>query len=180
MLNGEAETGSPIADVNSAKIYDTPAYKSRADAPVGTQIRYLAIDPQVPPFDQIDCRRAVIRALDLSSINRASVGGLNPGGQIPTSLVPPLIPGTHAPLPGLTASGDADAAKESLAACGKAGGFSTTYIYRDTFGESAAAQAVQASLAKVGIKVQLQGFPIVDFHEKYGGNPEYLRRRASA
>ncbi|MEU8141561.1 ABC transporter substrate-binding protein [Nonomuraea sp. NPDC048901] len=176
LLIGQAEVSSPIATLDSTKIYDNPAYKSRADAPVGSRIRYLAIDPQVPPFDKVDCRRAVIRALDLSTINRAVVGGLNQGGQIPTSLVPPLIPGTHAPLPGLTASGDTTAAKESLAACGKPTGFSTTYIYRDTFGESAAAQAVQASLAKIGIKVQLRGYPIADFHAKYGGNPEYLKK----
>ncbi|HUR04090.1 MAG TPA: ABC transporter substrate-binding protein, partial [Nonomuraea sp.] len=176
LLNGDTEVGSPIPDLDSAKIYDSPAVKNRADAPVGTQIRYLAINPQVPPFDQVDCRRAVIRALDLTTINRALVGGLNQGGQIPNSLVPPLIPGTHAPLPGLTPSGDVNAAKDSLNACGKRGGFTTTYLYRDAFGESAAAQAVQASLAKVGIKIQLRGFSLVDFHAKYGGNPEYLKK----
>ncbi|MBT2226782.1 ABC transporter substrate-binding protein [Nonomuraea sp. NEAU-A123] len=176
LLNGDSEVGSPIADLDSANVYGSPAVKNRADAPVGTKIHYLAINPQVPPFDKVDCRRAVIRALDLTTINLAFVGGLNQGGQIPNSLVPPLIPGTHALLPDLTPSGDGDAAKESLNACGKPGGFTTTYIYRDTFGESAAAQAVQASLAKVGIKIQIRGFPLVDFHAKYGGNPEYLKQ----
>ncbi len=176
LLNGDTEVGSPIPDLDSAKVYDSPGVKNRADAPVGTRINYLAINPQVPPFDKVDCRRAVIRALDLTTINRAFVGGLNQGGQIPNALVPPLIPGTHALLPGLTPSGDADAAKESLTACGNPGGFTTTYVYRDSFGESAAAQAVQASLAKAGIKVQIRGFPIADFHAKYGGNPDYLKK----
>jgi peptide/nickel transport system substrate-binding protein len=117
----------------------------------------------------------VIHALDLTLIgNSADLGLASP--KVPDALVPPLLPGVHAKTPGLTASGDVTGARQALAACGKPNGFTTTYVYRDTTSEAKVAQAVQSSLAHVGITVQLRGFPISEFFGRYGGSPEYLKK----
>ncbi|WP_308250807.1 ABC transporter substrate-binding protein [Nonomuraea rhizosphaerae] len=174
MLNGQADVGSQLAQADEAKIVGSTAIKERADAPVGSRVRYLAINPQVEPFDNVDCRKAVVQALDLAAIGRAYNSGLAQP-QTPDALVPPVVPGEHAKLQGLTATGDTSAAKQSLAACGKPNGFSTKYVYREATGEAAAAEAVRTALGKVGINVELRKFPITDFFAKYGGSPDWLK-----
>ncbi|NUW30704.1 hypothetical protein HTZ77_04605 [Nonomuraea sp. SMC257] len=97
-------------------------------------------------------------------------------GAVPDAVVPPTIPGRHTRVPGLTPGGDPAAARRSLAACGRPGGFSTGYAFRDRPGERALAQAVQAALAEAGVKLTLTAYPAADFHKSYGGNPAYLKK----
>lgn len=73
-------------------------------------------------------------------------------------------------------TGDEAKAKEALAACGKPDGFSTNYSYRsERPAEKAAAESLQQSLAKVGIKLTLKGFPQSDYFSLYAGKPAYAR-----
>ncbi|GGO80136.1 ABC transporter substrate-binding protein [Nonomuraea cavernae] len=175
LSDGEVTFGPPVTQEQEAAISASPALRSRSDMPLTGVVNYLAINPQVEPFDDPGCRRAVIQALDLAAVQRGFRTGLG-AGEVPTSLVPPSIPGTHAPIPGLTANGDPDAARRSLAACGKPGGFETTYIYRDVPGEVAAAQAVRTALGRAGIRLTLRGHGVAEFHQSYGGNPASLKK----
>ncbi|MEV0596173.1 ABC transporter substrate-binding protein [Nonomuraea cavernae] len=172
---GEVTFGPPVTQEQEAEISASSALRSRSDTPLTGGVNYLAINPQVEPFDDPGCRRAVIQALGLAAVPQGFRTGLG-AGQVPTSLVPPSIPGTHAPIPGLTANGDPDAARRSLAACGEPGGFETTYIYRDVPGEAAAAQAVRTALGRAGIRVTPRGHQVAEFHQRYGGNPAYLKK----
>jgi peptide/nickel transport system substrate-binding protein len=65
-------------------------------------------------------------------------------------------------------------AKAELKACGQPNGFTTGITYRsDRPKESAAAQALQASLAQVGIKVSLHGYPTGTYDSDFAGVPKY-------
>jgi ABC-type transport system substrate-binding protein len=172
LYDGEAEFGLPVARLKAGTVLGDPALKERADATATGLVSMLAINPQVAPFDNLECRRAVVRALDLNDLRRA-YGTDVAGIQAPTSLLPPVIPGRRHLDPDL--KGDQQTAKASLTACRKASGFAATYLHRDSPMEMAAAEMVQAQLAEVGITVTLRAASVVDFFQKYAGNPEYLK-----
>ncbi|MFC4112138.1 ABC transporter substrate-binding protein [Nonomuraea zeae] len=169
---GTADAGPGVLPEEAAGVLGDPALKERADAPLTTTVRMLAINPQVPPFDNADCRRAVIQALDLNALRTAYGTEQHPA---PTSLLPPTIAGRRAPDPNLRAGGDPAAARKSLQACGHPTGFSGVYLYRDLPAEVRAAEIVRSSLHEAGIEVKLERVPLVDFHRKYGGSPSYLK-----
>ncbi|GAA3225736.1 ABC transporter substrate-binding protein [Nonomuraea helvata] len=173
LREGRAEFGPSVPQEGAAAVLNDPALKKRADAPVTTVVRMLAINPEVQPFDNVECRRAVVRALQLKNLALA-YGTVQ--AEVPTSLLPPLVIGRRQRDPDLTAEGGRQAARESLAACGHPDGFAVTYVYRDVASERNAAVAVQQSLARVGIKVTLKQVTVADFFRKYGGSPEYLKQ----
>ena len=71
--------------------------------------------------------------------------------------------------------GDIPAAKAALKTCGHPNGFTTGITYRsDRPKEVSAAQAMQASLAQVGIKLQLHGFPSGTYYSNFAGVPNYM------
>ncbi|MEW1842510.1 ABC transporter substrate-binding protein [Nonomuraea angiospora] len=173
---GTAEFGPSISSSDVAAVLAVPALKQRADAPVTASVRMLAINPQVPPFDRIDCRKAVVRALNLKNLAQAYGPG-SAQSRLPTSLVPPTVSGVRWPDPNLKAEGDRQAARQSLAACGKPAGFSTNYVYRDLAGEKQMAEVVQRDLAQVGIGVKLRQVSSTEFYKSYGGNPDRLKQQ---
>ncbi|MET7330506.1 ABC transporter substrate-binding protein [Nonomuraea sp. NPDC005650] len=174
---GAAEFGPTISSASdAAAVLAEPALRKRADVPVTTSVRMLAINPQVPPFDQVDCRKAVVRALNLKNLARAYGAG-SAQSRLPTSLVPPAVAGGRWPDPNLKADGDQQAAKQSLAACGKPAGFTTTYVYRDLPAERQVAEVVQHGLGQIGIEVKLRQVPTLEFHKTYGGNPGNLKKQ---
>jgi peptide/nickel transport system substrate-binding protein len=72
-------------------------------------------------------------------------------------------------------NGDPAKAKQELQACGKPNGFSTGIAYRsDRPKEAATAQALQASLGQVGIKLSLHGFPTSTYSANFAGVPKYV------
>ncbi|WP_336213547.1 ABC transporter substrate-binding protein [Nonomuraea sp. LPB2021202275-12-8] len=174
LRSGQVEVGPPIGSDALSAIKGSRDLSGRVDQAPTSHVRFLAINPQVEPFDDVNCRRAVVQALSLAAVRGAYDDGIVENA-IPTSLLPPLIPGRHPVNPDLQPAGDTALARASLARCGKPDGFPATYIHRDLPRESAAAEAVRAALARVGITVTLQSFPIGDFSQKYGGNPSYLK-----
>jgi peptide/nickel transport system substrate-binding protein len=171
LTSGLAEVGSPVSDDTAGAVLGDESLRRQADAPV-TSVGMLAINPQVPPFDNLDCRRAVVRALDLNAV-RSDLGAQN---QVPTSLLPPGIIGERRPDQNLKPGGDQTAARQALIACGHPGGFPATYIHRDVPAEAATARTIQDALGKIGIRLGVRAVPAADFARRYGGNPEYLRK----
>jgi peptide/nickel transport system substrate-binding protein len=139
------------------KILQNPALKANTDDPVTGFIRYIAMSTHVAPLDNVNCRKAVIYAADYTAMQTARGGPT--AGAIATSMLPSNIAGYEKDYdPYGTAQGapQPDKAKAALAACGHPGGFSTTIAVRNNKPqEVATAEALQASLAKVGIKVNL-------------------------
>src|SRR5262249_21036235 len=150
--------GTGVQPATVSRVLGDPTLKARGDNPLIARLWYASIDPQVKPFDNIECRKAVEYAADRVSLQNA-FGGPNAGGQIATTLLPPQIPGYQNfnlwPA-GTDNKGDLDKAKAALAACGQPNGFSTKMSYRaERPKEQAEAESLQQSLGRIGIQVTL-------------------------
>ena len=118
------------------------------------------------PLDNIECRKAIMYGMSPTSYQNA-YGGKFAGGEIATTMLPPMIPGYEDfDLYGQkeNLNGQADKAKEALEACGQPDGFETNMAYRaERPKEKATAEAFQEALGKVGIKVTPKPLPEGDY-----------------
>lgn len=180
LLSGDLDidlAGTGVSAAAQGKILADTALKARTDNIKVARSNYTQINPLVAPFDNIECRKAVILAYDKTGYQRAYGGAT--GGDIATSLLPPAIPGYQEIDPyNLKAKpeGDVEAAKAALAKCGQPDGFETNISYRpERPKEKAVAEAMQQSLAKVGIKLTLKGYPAGDYFKLYAGKPDFTK-----
>ena len=169
--------GTGVQAAAQGKILADPTLKAKSDNPSTARTNYTQINTDVAPFENIDCRKAVLLAYDKTGYQRAYGG--NTGGDIATSLMPPVVPG-HVDMDqyGFAAKpqGDPEAAKAALAKCGKPNGFDTIISYRtERPKEKAVAESIQQSLAKAGINVSLKGFPQGDYFKLYAGKPDFAK-----
>ncbi len=168
--------GTGVQTATLARVLNDPTLKARADNPTAARLWYTSILPTVKPFDNIACREAVMYAADKTGY-QAAYGGPLAGGDIATSLMPPIIPGyqqTDEFPDGSDHTGDLDKAKAALQQCGQPNGFSTVMAYRaDRPKEQATAEALQQSLGKVGIKVTLKPVPTSDYFSTDVGRPQW-------
>lgn len=170
--------GTGVQPAALARIVSDPKLKARADNPTISRLWYTSIAGTVPPFDNIECRKAVEYAADKVGYRNA-YGGELAGGDIATTLLPPIIKGYQKfdlyPA-GPDNKGDVTAAKDALTKCGKPNGFETNIAYRaERPKEKAAAESLQQSLGRVGIKLTLKPFPQGDYFAQYAGNPPYVK-----
>ncbi|MCG5214932.1 ABC transporter substrate-binding protein [Streptosporangium soli] len=170
--------GTGMQPAALGKVLPDPALKGRTDNPTIPRLWFISVIPDVAPLNDVHCRRAVQYAADKVS-NQTAYGGEFSGGEIATNVMPPGISGQEKfdPYPSAGFKGDVAKAKEELAACGKPDGFETIMSFRaDRPREKALAEAMEQSLAKVGIKLTLKGFPASDYFSNYAGNPEYVKK----
>jgi len=169
--------GTGVQAATQGKILGNPELKAKTDVAASARTWYTQLNADVPPLDNIDCRKAVLLATDKTGYQRAYGGAT--GGDIATSLLPPLIPGARPiDLYGSKAKpqGDVAGAKAALAKCGQPNGFATNISYRaERPKEKAAAESLQQSLAKVGIKLTIKPYPIADYAKLYAGKPDYAK-----
>ena len=168
--------GAGVGAAAQTRILSDPALLANTDSALVARLRFTMMSTSVPPLDNIDCRRAVLYAADRTGYQRAYGGEV--GGEIATNLLPPVIPGAERfdlyPTPDNT--GDLDEARAALARCGRPDGFATNISYQaERPNEQAAAEALQQSLARVGITLQLQPYPAEDYYRIYAGNPAFVK-----
>lgn len=139
-------------------------HKANLDNPVSGYVRYAVFPQSVKPFDNIECRKAVILGADHVSLQTAR-GGPIAGGDIGTNMLPPSVPGAEGQkydpykLAGDNKSGNVTEAKAALKACGQPNGFKTTIAVRNNKPvEVATAQSLQASLKKIGITAEIDQY----------------------
>jgi peptide/nickel transport system substrate-binding protein len=180
ILSGDLDVDVSAVGVQPAaqsRVLQDPNLKANADNPLGTRLNYTSIIPTVPPLDKIDCRKAIMYAMDQTGY-QAAYGGPFAGGDLATTILPPNIPGYQAfdLFPnGQDHKGDLDAAKKSLEACGQPNGFETNIGYRaERPKEKATAEAFQQALGRVGIKLTLKPYPQGDYFAQYCGLPPYV------
>ncbi|MFC7530347.1 ABC transporter substrate-binding protein [Actinoplanes sp. GCM10030250] len=170
--------GTGVQPAALGRVVGDPNIKAQTDNPALARLWYTSINPTVAPLDKIDCRKAIEYAADRTGYQTA-YGGPLAGGDIATSVLPPMIPGYQKVdlySAGADNTGDVDKAKEALAACGQPNGFETSISYRsERPKEKAAAESLQQSLARVGIKLTLKPFPQGDYFSQYAGNPPYVK-----
>ncbi len=170
--------GTGVTSATQGKLLADPAVKANADATPLARLWYMTMNSDVAPFDKIECRKAVMFAADKVGFQTA-YGGPLAGGEIATNLMPPIVPGAEKfdTFPTPNNSGDVTKAKEQLTACGQPNGFETNVSYRpERPKEKAAAESLQQSLGKVGIKLTLKPYPGGDYFALYAGNPAFAKK----
>jgi peptide/nickel transport system substrate-binding protein len=132
------------------KVISTPQYNS---------VTFISMNNTIPPFDNINVRRAVAYALPYDDMFKAALFGR--GTPLFNATWADGKPTTSAfPFP-QPVKLDLDKAKEYLKAAGMPDGFSTTFSFN--VGQASTAEPMAAlvkeSLAKIGIKVDIQKLP---------------------
>jgi peptide/nickel transport system substrate-binding protein len=179
VLSGDLDVdivGSGVQPAALSRVLSDPNLKANADNPNTARLWYTSVLPTVAPFDNIECRKAIMYAMDQTAYQTA-VGGPIAGGDLATTLLPPVIPG-HTKFDlypnGQDHKGDLEMAKKSLESCGQPNGFETNIAYRaERPKEKAAAEAFQQALSRVGIKLTLKPYPAGDYFAQYCGLPPY-------
>jgi peptide/nickel transport system substrate-binding protein len=169
--------GTGVQQATQATLLANDANKKNVDTAAIARLWFTVLNSDVKPLDNLDCRKAVLYAADHESYLKAYGGSAS--GKIATTLLPAQIPGAPKTDPyGFNdkPNGDIDKAKAALVTCGHPEGFSVNVSYRsDRPKEKAVAEGLQQSLGKVGIKLELKGFPTGDYTKLYAGKPEYAK-----
>ncbi len=132
------------------KVVSTPQYNA---------VTFISMNNQIPPFDNINVRRAIAYALPYDDMFKAALFGR--GTPLFGAMWTDGKPTTSAyPFP-QPVKLDLEKAKEYLKAAGMPDGFSTTFSFN--VGQASTAEPMSAlvkeSLAKIGIKVDIQKLP---------------------
>ncbi len=182
LLDGTLDADAGQGGVQAAtqpKILLDAALKARADEPTTGFVQYAAMSTAVPPFDNVHCRRAVQYAVDKTAVQTAR-GGPDAGGDIAGGMLPPGIPGHDPALdPFQSRAGKPQPAKakEELAACGRPDGFSTVIAATASPKAGKTAEAIQASLAAVGIEARIEASDPSLYARQVVGSPSNVRSK---
>ncbi|MFJ3709228.1 ABC transporter substrate-binding protein [Streptomyces sp. NPDC090053] len=169
--------GTGLQSKTQPKILVKPAEKAKTDNPYAGALQYLALNVNVKPFDNIDCRKAVQYVTDKAGMVD-SIGG-SVKGDPATTVIPPTVAGYKKfdlyPTPGN--KGDVAKAKEYLAKCGKPKGFHTTLTARsDRPDEVTNATQLQQSLKKINITADIKTFPADKYFTDFAGVPAWVHK----
>ena len=170
------QSGSGVQAAARARILSTPALKASSDDPVNGFMWFFYLNTKVAPLNNLHCREAIEFAANKTNLQTAQGGPY--GGSIASTAMPPTVIGYqsfdlyHALS---QPNGDVADAKAQLKLCGQPNGFTTNIAYRsDRPREVAAAQALQASLAQVGIKTGLKSSTAANYYGNFAGVPTYV------
>jgi ABC-type transport system substrate-binding protein len=180
LLNGSLDIdldGTGVQTAARAKLLNSKSLQKDADDPVTGFLTYAALNTQVAPLNNIDCRKAIEYATDHVTQQTAE-GGPIAGGDIATTMLTPNDTGyVKADIYGFTAKphGDQALAKQELQKCGKPNGFTVNISARgDRPKEVATAQGLQEALSQVGIKAQIDQFQSGQYFTNFAGSPAYV------
>ncbi|MFE2944354.1 ABC transporter substrate-binding protein [Streptomyces sp. NPDC059255] len=167
--------GTGLQSKTQPKVLVKPAEKARTDNPYAGALQYLAMNVNVKPFDNIECRKAVQYAVNKAGVVD-SIGGAVKGDPA-TTMIPPSVAGYKKfdlyPTPGN--KGDAAKAKELLTKCGQPNGFKTSLTARsDRPDEVLAATQIQQSLKAIGIDADIKQFPADKYFTDFAGSPKWV------
>ncbi|HEY2442848.1 MAG TPA: ABC transporter substrate-binding protein [Streptosporangiaceae bacterium] len=171
--------GTGVQAAARAKILSSPTLMKSADNPLAGFLWFVYINTKVAPLTNLHCRQAVEYAANKTDLQTA-YGGPIAGGSIASTVMLPITLGyTKYDMYEATTkpAGDLAKAKAELKLCGQPNGFTTGVAYRsDRPKEANGAQALQAALAQVGIKLQLHGYPSGTYYTDFAGAPKYVHQ----
>ncbi|MGW2510416.1 ABC transporter substrate-binding protein [Streptomyces scopuliridis] len=167
--------GTGLQSKTQPKVLVKPAEKAKTDNPYAGALQYLAMNVNVKPFNNIECRKAVQYAVDKAGVVD-SIGG-SVKGEPASTMIPPSVAGYKKfdlyPTPGN--KGDAAKAKEALTKCGQPKGFKTSLTARsDRPDEVLAATQIQQSLKAIGITADIKQFPADKYFTDFAGSPKWV------
>ncbi|MGW1129401.1 ABC transporter substrate-binding protein [Streptomyces sp. NPDC002526] len=180
LLNDETTAdiaGTGLQSKTQPKVLAKASEKAKTDNPYAGALQYLALNVNVKPFDNIECRKAVQYAVDKQSMVD-SIGGSVKGDPAST-VIPPTVAGYKKfdlyPTEG--SKGDVAKAKEHLAKCGHPDGFKTTLTARsDRPDEVTAATQLQNSLKAIGVTAEIKQFPADKYFTDFAGVPAWVHK----
>ncbi|MFE7570985.1 ABC transporter substrate-binding protein [Streptomyces sp. NPDC057539] len=167
--------GTGLQSKTQPKVLVKADEKAKTDNPYAGALQYLAMNVNVKPFDNIDCRKAVQYAVNKAGVVD-SIGG-SVKGEPASTMIPPSVAGYKKfdlyPTPGN--KGDAAKAKEALTKCGQPNGFKTSLTARsDRPDEVLAATQIQQSLKAIGITADIKQFPADKYFTDFAGSPKWV------
>ena len=112
---------------------------------------WLGMNTEAPPFDDIRVRRAVQRAVDVDAVLEAAYFGV---AKRATGIIAPGLIGHRDKILG-DPRPNLEEARRLLAEAGHADGFACTLDIEAKAERLLAAQVIQANLAEIGIRVQI-------------------------
>lgn len=178
LLHGDIQvdaSGTGVQAAARAQILSSHSLKQQADNPLAGFLWFVYINTVV--ISNVHCRQAIEYAANKTDLQTA-YGGPIAGGDIASTVMLPITIGYQKfDMYGAQSNptGDLTKAKAALQACGKASGFTTGLTYRsDRPKEVQAATALQAALGRVGIKLQLHGYPSGTYYTDFAGVPKYM------
>lgn len=169
--------GTGVQSQTQPKLLTQKKYKDNSDDTYAGATSYLAINPNVAPFNNADCRKAIEFGINKASVQQANGGPVK--GDVATTLLPPSVNGytKFDSFPTPNNAGDVAKAKDALKACGKPGGFSANLTARsDRPTEIAMATAIQASLKQIGVNVSIKQYPSGKYFSNFAGVPNYVHQ----
>lgn len=182
LLNGTLSLdldGTGVQTAARAKILGQKRLQTYADDATTGFLWYAALNTQVAPLNNIDCRKAIEYAINKTT-QQTAYGGPIAGGDIATTILPPTVDGyAKADQYNFLANpnGDTTQAKSELQKCGQPNGFSINIGARgDRPKEVSAAQGIQEALGQVGIKAQIQQYPTGSYFTSYAGSPNFVHQ----
>jgi peptide/nickel transport system substrate-binding protein len=171
MLAGQGDDKNAIAyTITAASVsrIQTPQIKARTVSGDQACTTYLGLNTTKPHLDDVRVRQAISYAIDKKSL--ADVAGGPSVAKPASTMLTPSIPG-HKDFdlyPSTDSAGDVDKAKSLLAEAGLADGFTMTLDVRNLPASQKQAEALQQSLAKVGITLELNIIDTSTYYETIG------------
>ncbi|MCC6306631.1 MAG: peptide ABC transporter substrate-binding protein [Rhodobacteraceae bacterium] len=153
-----AEIALEAGDIDYTWVAVSSIPRYRATPPRGGKVAvkpslayvWLGMNQEHAPFDKLEVRRAVQQAVDVPSVLEAAYFG----AAVPSTGL--IAPGLLGHRDKLIYGYDPDRARDLLKQAGLGGGFDCTIDVLNKAERVSAAQAVQASLAAVGINVEIR------------------------
>ena len=129
----------------------------------GSVASVLVFNPDVPPMNDINLRRAVAYAVNAGDINKAAFFGK---GIVADSGLWPVTTWVHEPSPAKI-NYNLQQAKAALAAAGKPNGFALNILTWNLPSHQQSAEIVRAQLSRVGIKANIEILTVGPATEKF-------------
>jgi peptide/nickel transport system substrate-binding protein len=168
LMAGQGTDANAIAGTIQASTLprlQTPQLGGRVLRMPGICTTYMSLNTTKQPLDDVRVRQAISYAVDKAAVQNATGG--TQLATIATTIVPTTVAGHKDfdlyPSPGH--KGDVDAAKKLLAEAGQAKGFPLVLDIRSQPKMQKQAEAIQQSLERIGIDVQLNVIDTSKYYE---------------
>lgn len=151
LQSGEVDVpGDGIPPAKFMEVMGDPDQAARVIEGGQLHTGYITLNVTIPPFDNVDVRKAVNMAINKERITQVINGRAVPA----TQPLPPSMPGYTDGYDGYAY--DVEAAKALLAEAGFPDGFETELFVMNTDPNPRIAQAIQQDLSQIGITASIQ------------------------
>ncbi len=166
-----------VSPAQLAQLQSNPSAKSRVVTSKSGAVAYLALNTQKAPLDNVKVRQAFQYAVNKSAYQIASAGNAALAGDTASTLITQGIEGREQfDLYPSKPEGDPDKAKQLLAEAGFPNGLEgLQLVLNKSNNQTDKAEAIQAALAKAGIKIAIRSLEEDAFETEtnLSANPSY-------